>query len=384
MQKKIEYPLHEILMAAFLAVVAGAATFVDMAEFGRLKEKWLKDNFGIKHGIPSHDTFRRVLSIINPVHLQSATVSFLVDNIKLIKRAFGIEPVGPKQYCVDGKTSKGTGRLKGTEREVKQLQTLHVYDRGDGICITSKAISDKSNEIPAAQEILRLMDLRGAVVSFDALNTQRETVAAIVGQKGDYVAALKGNHPELFSEVLSYFTPARLARLESSGANFFKAVEKKHNRVETRKYYLTRNVSWLVQAGEWAGLRSLVYYTIHTEDINTAKTTDEKYAFIASVADVMFCADVIRGHWAVENLLHFHLDVNFMEDDIEIIDRVTYQNMSLLNKMALSLTKIIAPILNKSIRLTRKHIGWNINAIVKLFCVLDEDILSDAIANVKA
>ena len=125
-QKKISYPLYEILMVAFLAVLAGATTFVDMAEFGNLKKKWLEDNFKIKHGIPSHDTFRRVLSIIDPHYLQHATVSFLLDNIKLIKRAFGIEATGPKQYCVDGKTARGTGRLKDTDREVKQLQTLHV------------------------------------------------------------------------------------------------------------------------------------------------------------------------------------------------------------------------------------------------------------------
>jgi predicted transposase YbfD/YdcC len=369
-------------MIAFLAVMAGAATIADIAMFGVAKEKWLKKYFGIEHGIPSHDTFRRVLSIIHPEQLQRATVAFLLDNIKLMKRAFNIKE-GTKQYCVDGKTARGTGRLKGCEREVKQLHTLHVYDRSDGICLVSQEVGDKTNEIPVAQSILKLLDLKGSIVSFDALNTQRETIAVIVGQKGDYVAALKGNQPDLYNEVLSFFTPARLERIKSAGTNYIEVKEKQHSRIEVRQYYLSKNVSWLMQLQDWPGLKSIMYYSLHTEDVNTGKTTDEKYCYISSITDAELCADAVRGHWSIENQLHWHLDVNFLEDSTEIIDRAAFQNFSLLNKMALSLLKLIAPIQKCSVRSTRKCVGWDIDILVRTFRMLDEDMLADAVLNVK-
>jgi len=383
-QGKVTYPLHEILMVAFLAVIAGADSFVGIADFAMEKKEWLKENFYIKHGIPAHDTFRRVLTIIDPAHLQTATVTFLIDNIKLIKRALNIESDGMKQYCVDGKTARGTGRLKGLPQEVKQLHTLHVYDRTDGICLISKEIGVKTNEIPVAQDVLRTLDLRDVVVSFDALNTQRDTIEAIIEKKGHYVAALKGNQPDLYKEVKTFFTDERLKRIASGKKNYFEHKEKLHNRIETRKYYLSTNVSWLVQLSDWKGLRSLVYYSLHTEDINSGKVTDEICCYISSLADVVLCADVIRGQWSIENSLHLYLDVNFSEDDTEIIDRVAFQNFSLLNKMALTLLKFIAPLIKSSVRASRNRIGWNTDLLINAFRALDEDTLRTAMLKVKA
>jgi predicted transposase YbfD/YdcC len=382
LQGMVSYPLHEILMVAFLAVMAGAGTVYDVALFGSVNAAWLKENFGIEHGAPSHDTFRRVLSLIHPAQLQRATVSFLLENIKLLKRAFQMEE-GIKQYCLDGKTARGTGRLKGSEREVKQMHTLHVYDRSDGICLVSKEVGDKTNEIPVAQEVLRLLDLKGAVVSFDAMNTQRDTVAVVVEQGGDYLAALKGNQRELYQEAISFFTPSLLKRIESKGTRYIEVREKKHNRIEVRRYYLSTNISWLAQLRDWEGMKALVYYSLHTEDLVTGKKKEEIYCYFTSLTDVELCADVIRGHWAIENQLHWHLDVNFLEDAIEMIDRAAFQNFSLLNKMALSVFKLIAPIQKLSVRSTRKYVGWNIDALLQAFRILDEDILAAAILDVK-
>lgn len=382
-QGKVEYPLHEILMVAFLAVMSGIEMFTDIEAFGNSREKWLKKYFGVLHGIPSHDTFRRVLSIIGPDHLQMATVAFLIENIKLIKRAFKIEAGGMRQLCVDGKTARGTGRLKGTAREIKQMHTLHVYDRSNGICIVSREVGDKTNEIPVAQEVLRMLNLKDTVVTFDALNTQKETIAAIIDRKGAYVAALKGNQPDLYEEAKTYFTPAMKKSIEAKALNYFEVKEKRHNRIETRKYYLSTNVSWLVQRDGWKGLKGLVCYTLHTEDINSGEASDEAYCYITSLRDVALCADAIRGAWAVENELHWHLDCNFHEDDIEIADRAAYQNISLLNKMVLSLLKLIAPLLDCSLRASRKRVSWDEGTLLGVFRALDEDMIADAMLNVK-
>jgi predicted transposase YbfD/YdcC len=378
---KVIYPLHEIVMVAYLAIMAGASTIADIANFANDKNKWLEKYFMIKHGVPSHDTFRRVLSLIDPAYLQTATVAFLIDNIKVLKRAFKIE-TGIKQYCVDGKVARGTGRLKDTDREIKQLQTLHIYDRTDDIGVVSKAINEKTNEIPVAQAMLKMMDLRGAIVSFDSLHTQLETISIVTGQKGNYVAALKGNQPSFHDEVASYFTPKRLKQIKDKKNGYVEFSEKAHNCIEIRKYYLSKNVSWLTQINEWKGLKSIIFYSLHKENLVTGKITDETYCYIASITDVNVCADAIRGHWSVE-VLHWHLDCNFGEDDTEIIDRNAFQNFSLLNKMALSLSKLIAPLLKCSVRSTRKRVGWDVDILLKAFCILDEDILAETLKNVK-
>lgn len=384
LQGKVSYPLHEIIMVMFLAILSGATTIVEISLYGEVNKRWLERHFGVKHGIPSHDTFRRVLSLIDPSHLQTATVSFLLENIKVIKRAFQID-TGIKQYCLDGKTARRTGRLKGTEREVKQLHTLHVYDRSDGICIVSKEAGKKTNEIPVAQEILKLLDLNGSIVSFDALNTQRGTIAVIVAQKGGYVAAIKGNQPELYQNALTTFTPSLIKRIETDSANYFEVCEKSHSRIEVRKYYLTKNVSKIAKLQDWPGLKAIAYYTLHTQDVNTGKTTFDEHYYISSVTDAELCFDIISGHWAVENQLHWHLDVNFLEDATEIIDRSAFQNFSLLNKMALSLLKLIAPLMpvTKSIRGARRSVGWNKDLLINTFRVIDEDTLSEAMQKVK-
>jgi predicted transposase YbfD/YdcC len=355
----------------------------DIELFAKSNAGWLEKNFGVRHGIPSHDTFRRVLALVDPEQLQRATVSFLLENIECVKRAFGIGG-GTKHYCVDGKTARGSGRLKDCEREIRQMHTLHVYDRSDGICLVSEEVGGKTNEIPVAQGVLRLLDLKNTVVSFDALNTQRDTVAAVVGQGGGYVAALKGNQPELHAEVESYFTPAVQKRIRDGKTNYVEVIEKLHGRVEVRRYYLSKNVSWLVQAGDWQGLKAVVYHTLQTENINSGKKTFEVSCYIASVTDAELCADIIRGHWAVENELHWHLDVNFLEDGIQIADRCAFRNFSLINKMALSLLKLVAPIQKVSVRSTRKLFGWNHGILMDAFRVLDEDLIAAALLDVKA
>ena len=380
--KKIIYPLSEIIMGAFVAVLSGATTFVGIAEFCSSKKDWLKKYFNVQK-VPSHDTFRRVFTLIEPGHLQKATVAFLVDNIRLIKRSFKIDDAGLRQLCVDGKTARGTGKLKGTDREVAQIQTLHVFDRKDAICIISEKINEKTNEIPVAQNILESLCLKDTVVTFDALNTQRDTINVVASRKGDYVAALKKNQGGFYEELESYFTPSRLAQIKNGNTNYYETKEKAHNCIETRRYYLSKNVSWLLQSKDWGKLKGIIFYLKHSVDINTGEITETIRYYISSLTDVILCAQAIRGHWAVENQLHWNLDVNYLEDDIEVIDRNAFQNRSLLTKMALSLTKLIAALKKKSISITKYLLGWNDTEIINAFRFLDEDIISESLANVK-
>lgn len=192
-QGMIGYPLSEILILAFIAVLGGASTWVDMEVFSGRYLRFLKKLLKLEHGIPSHDTFRRVFSLIDTEQLPQATVAFLLENITAIKKVLKIKDDGYRQICIDGKKQRGTGRKYNYDEKIRNLQTLHVYDASNEICLISKAIEEKTNEIPVAQDALKNMGLNGSIVTFDALHTQQETIRFIVEKKGDYVGGLKGN-----------------------------------------------------------------------------------------------------------------------------------------------------------------------------------------------
>jgi predicted transposase YbfD/YdcC len=380
-EARTEYPLGELLLIAFIAILNNADTFVTIAQFCMVKIKLLRKFTPLENGVPSHDTFRRVFTLLDPKCLQEVTVSYLLDNIKLMRRAFGIDDNGLRHLCVDGKTANGSGRLSGTTREIPKIHTLHVYDTTNGICLVSKAVGEKTNEIPEAQAILKGMDLKGIVVSFDAMNTQRDTISIITEQKGLYLGSLKRNQPSFLQEVQTYFTAAKLSRIKASN-NYLSYSGKAHNCIETRTYWLTKNVEWLLQINDWPNLKSLIRYekkSIHTV---TGKESKEVYYYISSLSNVHDCADVIRGHWGVENLLHWHLDTNFNEDGCSIVDRKAFQNISLMNKLALSLMKLVAPIIKVSIRSTRHIATWDSEGFLKILCAIDEGVIEKALRGV--
>jgi len=380
-EARIDYPLGELLLIAFIAILNSADTFVTIAQFCNVKIKLLRKFTPLENGVPSHDTFRRVFTLLDPKCLQEVTVSYLLDNIKIMKRAFGIDDNGLRHLCVDGKTANGSGRLSGTKREIPKIHTLHVYDTSNGICLVSKAVGEKTNEIPEAQAILKDMDLSDIVVSFDAMNTQKDTVSIITEKKGMYLGSLKGNQPNFLQEVQSYFTEPALARIKKT-KNFLTYTEKAHNCIETRSFWLTKNVEWLLQFNEWPNLKSLIRYEKKSVHTVTGVETKDVYFYIASIINVDDCADIIRGHWGVENLLHWHLDANFNEDDCSIVDRKAFQNISLMNKLALSLLKLVAPIIKVSIRSTRHIATWDCEGFLKILCAIDEGVIETALRGV--
>lgn len=383
-QGMIDYLLFEIIAIAFLAALANASTWHEIEDFGNSKIKWLKKFLKLKNGIPSHDTFRRVFSIIDPEQLQNATVFFLIENMEKIKKSLNITD-GKRLICVDGKEQKGTGRKYGTDCEMRNLQTLHVYDASNGVCLFSKSIDEKTNEIPVAQEILKCMQLTNSIVTFDALNTQKKTIEIIVEQKGDYVGALKGNHGTFANEVTEYFTDEIRAKIKKSDKNYYETIEKSHSQVEKRCYYLTTSINWFEDKDDWKKLRGFLCYEKIIYNTITNKETKEIRYYITSLKDVELCADAIRGHWSVENQLHWHLDYNFGEDDNTTTDKNAFNNLSLLNKLCLSLYKLVQPLMkNNSIRRIKKGFSWSIeDSLALILNSFDEDTLSQALNNAK-
>lgn len=379
----IDYPLEEIILIAFLAVLGNASTWNEMELFGKSNLRWLKKFLKIKNGIPSHDTFRRVFALIDTVQLQNVTVAFLQQNIAAIKKSLNIVEDGYTMICVDGKEQNGTGRNYGHEDKVPNLQTLHVYDASNEICLYSSAIDKKTNEIPVAQEILETMNLKGCIVTFDALHTQKKTVEIIRKQKGDFVGGLKGNQSALQEEASLYFDDECREHYKEKG-DYYETIEKGHSKIETRKYYLLKAFQ-SPEVKKWKGLKAFICFEKTVKDTRTDKITVETRYYISSLSDVVLCAEAIRGHWSVENKLHWHLDYSFNEDDNTTMDKKAFNNYSLLNKMALSLCKLAKPIMNTpSINTTRKCFGWNyIGNITLLLKSFDENTLRNAVTLTK-
>src|SRR5665648_142653 len=277
-----------------------------------------------------------------------------------IKKSLNIKDSGPKLICIDGKEEKGTGRKYGTKEEIRNLQILHVYDASDSICLCSRPIGQKTNEIPAAQEVLKALQLKDTIVTFDALHTQKETIRLIVKQKGDYVGALKGNQGTLEQDANDSFSEEIKKKIITNGKNYYGTCEKAHNQVETRRFYLIKANHTFNGAIEWQNLRNFICYEKKIYNIVTEKERTEIRYYITSLRDIEMCADAVRGHWSVETQLHWHLDYSFYEDDNTTADRNAFTNLSLINKIVLSLCKLAQPLLkNRSIRTIRKEFSWD-------------------------
>lgn len=379
----VDYPIVEIILIAFLAILSNASSWPEVEDFGHKKEKWLRKFLKLEKGIPSHDTFRRVFALIDPVQMEITTVNFLMENMKSIKKSLNIKDSGPRLICVDGKEQKGTGRKYGTEGEVRNLQTLHVFDASSEICLFSRSIEKKTNEIPVAQEVLKTLQLKDCIVSFDALHTQKDTIDIIVGQKGDYVGALKGNQGTLAEIAETMFSPEIKTRMKSDGNNYYEYSEKAHGQVETRRFYMCKAKQRFDGGQSWKKLRNFICYEKYTCNITTGVEKTEVRYYITSLCDVELCAESIRGHWSVENKLHWHLDYSFGEDDNTTMDQNAFNNFSILNKMALSLHKLAQPLMkNCSIRRIRKGFSWATEESLSLILsAFDEDVLKIALEN---
>jgi len=378
----IEYPLSEILLVAFFSVMSGAETWTQMERFGRIREPWLRTFLKFKNGVPAHDTFRRVFSLISNDILQQLTVDFLMENMNRIKASLGIEEKGVRLINIDGKQARGTGRERGKDGAFPNLQTLNIYDASNGICIVMKDIDCKSNEIPAAQAALELIDVKGAIVTCDALNTQKETMALIAGKGrgGDYVAPIKKNHPLVYEEIDAYFSKEKLEEIKKEGTCFVTSTDKAHSKLEQRNFYLTDDIKWFAGRKDWEKLKAFICFEKTITDTSTGEVTEERRLFISSVKDAELCAEAIRGHWKIENVLHWHLDASFGDDDDMTIDKNAYMNFSLFRRMALALCKMAQPFMKCSI----KNIRWGIGLEYKsqlgmILGTLDEDYLENAL-----
>jgi predicted transposase YbfD/YdcC len=354
--QNLRHPLTDVLVLGFCGVLCGCEDFVEIEAFGRSKEDFFRRFLQLPHGIPSHDTIRRVFQAVCPQALQRC----LIDWLQGLRQAAGEED---EVVAIDGKT------LRRTFDRARGLGALHLvsaWATGHGITLGQVAVDAKSNEITAIPQLLDLLDLEGCVVTIDAAGCQKDIAAGIVGKGADYVLALKDNQPTLHARVVDYFVQQMDEDGPGSKLRRHRQVETGHGRTETRETIVAPAPKNLVTPGTWAGLATLVVVIRQCVDHATGRATDEVRYFISSLpATAKRLAAAVRQHWGIENSLHWVLDVAFNEDRLRLRDRNAIETVALLNRLAVSLLRQDRTI-KAGVKCKRKAAGWDDNYLLHL------------------
>ena len=332
------HKLHDILMIVLCAVLSEVEDWVGLADFAGEKEAWLRGFLELPHGIPSHDTLSDVLGRIDPIAFQVAFTAWATA---------ALPGLADERVCVDGKTVRGS-----RDGENPAVHLVSAFAGRARWVLAQQAMAEKSNEIAAIPDLLGLLDLRGAVVSIDAMGCQKAIAQAIVDAGGDYVLALKDNHPTLCEDVQLWLNTevaqGRLPVLET--------VEKDHGRIEIRRYALSDRIDWLEAQPDWAGLQAVG--RVESTRIIGEKTSTECRYFLCSFPERDRFAATVRGHWGIENQQHWVLDVQFGEDACRTRKGHSAENLALMRRMALNLLSHNGPPRN-SLRRRKRRAALN-------------------------
>lgn len=332
--------LTDILVIAILAVMGGADDYPGVVEYGRDERDWLKSFLRLPHGIPSVSTFRRVFAALRPAAL-----------LKVMQR-WSLELSGSlagKQIAVDGK------ELRRSFEHAWDKSGLHLVTAWcvqDNLVLAQQAVAEKSNEITAMPEVLKLLDIKGAVVTVDAMGTQTEIAAQIVKAGGDYVMAVKQNHPTLCNSIQLALDEMILEKFVGVEHVYHETTESGHGRIDTRRVWATSQIDWLKRREEWSGLNSVIVVESIRRLIASGEVKTSRRYYIASLlsdSGERF-ANLIRNHWSIENTQHWCLDMAFNEDQSRVRANHGDQNLAALRRIALGLLRR-----DKSIKLGAKN-----------------------------
>jgi predicted transposase YbfD/YdcC len=353
MERQRRHKLIDILVIALCGFIGGSESWVDVEVFGRSKRRWFEKFLELPHGIPSHDTFGRVFALLNPDEL----VSVLQEFVQGVVGSLADEAI-----AIDGKTLANSGNDKTGKAA---LHLVSAWATEKGVVLGQVATADHSNEITAIPRLLRLLDIQGAVVTIDAMGCQQAIARQIREQGADYVLAVKGNQKKL-QEVVQF----QLGRGHSKVVRSkLKRREKNHGRTEQRTY--TAMAASTAVSRHWPDAQSIV--RVCRETTNQGQKTKEVRDFVSSLPpQVERLASLIRGHWGIENRLHWSLDVTFNEDQSRIRQVHAAENAGLLRRLALSILKQDTRYSN-SLRCKRLRAGWENSALEHFLRIFSEN-----------
>lgn len=346
------YELLDIVVITVCAVICGAEGWVDIANYGVAKYEWLKTFLELPEGIPSHDTFRRVFCLLDPQAFQACFQSW----IDALSAGLGL-----KRVAIDGKTlrrsfDRATGKTA--------LHLVSAWATEQHLVLGQVAVDSKSNEITAIPKLLALLDVSGAIVTIDAMGCQKEIAATIREGGGDYVLTVKDNQPHLLEDIERCFEQALDKAFVGLQHSEHIEVYKGHGRVETHHVYTILHPEGIRDLALWKDLKAITLICSERQEKGKEDTVELRYYIGSKAAKAVAYAGYVRGHWGIENGLHWVLDVSFDEDRSRMRTDHSAENMALLRRLALSLLKQHGG--KGSIRGKRKQSGWNDQVLVEI------------------
>ncbi len=336
------HQMIDIFSIAICAIICGAEYWTEVEEFGIETEEWLSTFLKLPNGIPSHDTFSDFFRVLDPNQFETAFIEWTKHIADLTHG---------EVVSIDGKTLKGShDRSNGK----KAVHMVSAYATSNQLILGQLKTEEKSNEITAIPELIRILNIEGAIVTIDAMGCQKEIAATIRESKADYILSFKENHANLYEGVVSYFSDTELL---NSTLYYESELELDHGRLERRKCYVTNDIDWLYQKSEWKGLKTIV--TIESEVFTTNTTLKERRYFLSSLPpDPRKIQSAIRSHWMIENSVHWLLDVSFSEDACRVRKDHGPENLSIMRRIALNLLKKESTC-KLGIKSKRKKAGWS-------------------------
>lgn len=364
----VKHKMEDIILITLFAVLAKCNEWTEIESFARKKEKWLRQYLELPNGIPSHDTIQRVISILNPQTLYADTINYLIQKIDSITNKTNEKDI----LSMDGKTSNGSKRNTGINQEEKVVNTMSVYSNKYGISLIQDYIEEKSNEIPMGPKLLEKLNLKDCVVTADALNTQVDTIKAILKGKADYVLPVKENQKSTYEEIKEYFEDKEFLEVVQK-ENYKKLVEKEHNGIVTREYYLTNDINWMNKKEKWPGLSS-IGLARNTIERNNKIMIEDRYYIVSFSNNIELFSKSVRNEWGVENNLHAPLDIVFKEDANRTLEKNGARNLGIIRRIALAILRFVQTYYKKSLNLIRTDLSFDFeNEIDNIFKLLDVD-----------
>ncbi len=358
-EHKIKHLLSEILFVSILATISGAEDMVDIAQYAKSKKAWLSTFLKLPGGVPSHDTFNRVLCMIDSKEFENRFVSWVGDyRAKLLEKCDAEKDIIP----IDGKTICNSIDTYSGKKAIHMVSALSTKY---GLVLGQKKCNEKSNEITAIPELLKMINIESAIITIDAMGCQKNIAEGIINKKADYILALKGNQGNLYNEVIDLFEKTKHPEFEHYICQTNTQYEKDHGRIETRHCTTIKNLDWLFETEKWKNIKSIVRIT--STVINKEKETTEQRFYITSIdgQNAELINHAIRTHWHIENKLHWILDVVFREDFCRLRTGNGAENMNIIRKIAIN--KMKADQSSKSsMKVKKKRCAWDDNYAVKI------------------